>query len=101
MCLFIKDINRVEMQRVKGQPSSGLSISYLVGGGTLGERDRARLISADREQWFDDITCSGTDNVELWKSLPFGRKSEKKRMDEEREGRGGGTRLRGRRCWVL
>lgn len=47
--------------------------SYLEGGGTLGERERALLMSADREQWFDDITCSGTDNVELWKSLPFGR----------------------------
>lgn len=46
---------------------------YLEGGGTLGERDRARLISADREQWLDDMTCSGTDSVELWKSLPFGR----------------------------
>lgn len=51
-------------------------MSYLEGGGTLGERERARLISADREQWFDDITCSGTDNVELWKSLPFDRYSE-------------------------
>lgn len=47
--------------------------SYLEGGGTLGERDRALFISADREQWLDDITCSGTDNVELWKSRPFGR----------------------------
>lgn len=58
---------------VKHQPSGVLSISYLEGGGTLGERDRALFISADREQWLDDITCSGTDNVELWKSLPFGR----------------------------
>lgn len=41
------------------------TVSYLEGGGTLGERDRTLLISADREQWFDDITCSGTDNVEL------------------------------------
>lgn len=56
---------------IKGQPSSELSFNYLEGGGTLGERDRARLISADREQWLEDITCSGTDNVELWKSLPF------------------------------
>lgn len=46
---------------------------YLEGGGTLGERDRTRFISADREQWLDDMTCSGTDKVELWKSLPFGR----------------------------
>lgn len=47
--------------------------SYLEGGGTLGDRDRALLISADLEQWLEDITCSGTDNVELWKSLPFDR----------------------------
>lgn len=49
------------------------SFSYLEGGGTLGERERARFMSADREQWLDDITCSGTDNVELWKSRPFDR----------------------------
>ncbi len=59
--------------KIKGQLSVEESLIYLEGGGTLGERDRGRLISADREQWLDDITCSGTDNVELWKSLPFGR----------------------------
>lgn len=61
--------NTVVTQRYKTVQDN--TVSYLEGGGTLGERDRALLTSADREQWFDDITCSGTDNVELWKSLPF------------------------------
>ena len=50
---------------------------YLCGGGTLGDHDLVRPILSprwgdpDREQWLDDITCSGTDSVELWRSLPL------------------------------
>lgn len=50
---------------------------YLCNGGTLGDHDLVLPILSprwgepDREQWLDDITCSGTDNVELWRSLPL------------------------------
>lgn len=67
----VKSLIKKTHSIIKHQPNPTLSNSYLEGGGTLGERDRARLISDDREQWLDDITCSGTDSVELWKSLPF------------------------------
>ena len=43
-------------------------LSYLCGGGTLGDQDLVLPITSgdpDGEQWYDDITCSGTDNVEL------------------------------------
>lgn len=52
-------------------------VSYLCGGGTLGDHDLVLPITSTRwgdpvgEQWFDDITCSGTDNVELWRSRPL------------------------------
>lgn len=44
--------------------------AHLWGGGWLGDRDLI-LTMSDREQWLDDITCSGTERVELWMSLPF------------------------------
>lgn len=52
-------------------------LSYLCGGGTLGDHDLVLPITSTRwgdpdgEQWLDDITCSGTDNVELWRSRPL------------------------------
>lgn len=52
-------------------------VSYLCGGGTLGDHDLVLPITSTRwgdpdgEQWFDDITCSGTDKVELWRSRPL------------------------------
>lgn len=47
------------------------TLSYLCGGGTLGDHDLVLPIASTRcgdpdgEQWFEDITCSGTDKVEL------------------------------------